>query len=160
MAAKTTPATIDDVPGLLKLVEQYWIFEDISRFDPVRVSTHLERLCLEPQLGCGWISYVGDTPAGYLLAVYVFSLEHFGLPQRLTSSSFCLNTAVRVSVRHFWWALNPHLFVPVAQTFLFSWRVAMIPRGHFTKRKRGQSVNERKRGQAWHIGAPGEAGGI
>lgn len=77
--AKTRQATIDDVPSLLKLVEQYWVFEDLSGFDPVRVSTQLKRLCSEPQLGCGWISYVGDTPVGYLLAVYVFSLEHFGL---------------------------------------------------------------------------------
>ncbi len=72
-------ATADDIPSLLKLVEQYWGFENISGFEPVRLATQLERLCSTPQLGCSWIAYEGDTPVGYLLAVYVFSLEHGGL---------------------------------------------------------------------------------
>jgi ribosomal protein S18 acetylase RimI-like enzyme len=30
-------------------------------------------------LGAGWIATVESAPAGYLLAVYVFSLEHLGV---------------------------------------------------------------------------------
>jgi GNAT superfamily N-acetyltransferase len=72
-------ATIDDVPILLPLVEGYWAFEGISGFDSPRVSEQLSRLFSEPPLGCGWIAFVDGQPVGYLLAVYVFSLEHLGL---------------------------------------------------------------------------------
>ncbi len=77
--AEIKQTTVDDLPDLLKLVEQYWSFENISGFEPVRLATQLERLCSTPQLGCSWIACEGDTPVGYLLAVYVFSLEHGGL---------------------------------------------------------------------------------
>lgn len=39
----------------------------------------LRRLLSGPRLGAGWIAFEGDTAVGYLLAVYVFSLEHLGL---------------------------------------------------------------------------------
>jgi GNAT superfamily N-acetyltransferase len=72
-------ATIDDVPVLLPLVEGYWAFEGISGFDPTRISEQLSRLFSEPQLGLGWLALVDGQPVGYLVAAYVFSLEHFGL---------------------------------------------------------------------------------
>jgi GNAT superfamily N-acetyltransferase len=72
-------ATTDDVPVLLPLMEAYWAFEGISGFDPPRVSGQLTRLFSEPRLGYGWIAFLDGQPAGYLLAVYVFSLEHLGL---------------------------------------------------------------------------------
>jgi RimJ/RimL family protein N-acetyltransferase len=72
-------ATIDDVPKLLPLVEAYWAFEGIAGFDSVRVSDQLKRVVSAPQFGCGWIAFVKGEAAGYLLAVYVFSLEHLGL---------------------------------------------------------------------------------
>ena len=72
-------ATIDDVPVLLPLVEDYWAFEGISGFDPPRVSEQLTRLFSEPRLGCGWVAFMDGQPVGYLVAVYVFSLEHLGL---------------------------------------------------------------------------------
>lgn len=77
--AEIKQATLDDIPNLLKLIEQYWRFENISGFEPVRLATQLERLCSAPQLGCSWIACEGNIPVGYLLAVYVFSLEHGGL---------------------------------------------------------------------------------
>lgn len=33
----------------------------------------------EPGLGAGWLAVSEAVPVGYLLAVYVFSLEHLGL---------------------------------------------------------------------------------
>jgi ribosomal protein S18 acetylase RimI-like enzyme len=88
-----------DIPAVLPLVEQYWIFEDIAGYEPSRVRNELERLCADPRLGAGWIAEgrqengshsikrgqspfsfgKGDSSLGYLLAVYVFSLEHLGL---------------------------------------------------------------------------------
>jgi GNAT superfamily N-acetyltransferase len=73
------PLRAADIPGLLPLVEQYWIFEDIAGFDATRVARQLERLVADPGLGNGWIAVARGAPVGYLLAVYVFSLEHLGL---------------------------------------------------------------------------------
>jgi GNAT superfamily N-acetyltransferase len=73
------PTEINDIPELLRLVEEYWRFEDISGFDPAQVTIQLERLLADPALGGCWLASTGRDAAGYLLAVYVFSLEHLGL---------------------------------------------------------------------------------
>jgi ribosomal protein S18 acetylase RimI-like enzyme len=72
-------ATVNDVPILLPLVAEYWTFEGIVGFDSPQVSAHLTRLLAEPRLGCAWIAFADGMPVGYLLGVYVFSLEHLGL---------------------------------------------------------------------------------
>lgn len=72
-------ATTNDVPALLPLVAAYWSFEAIPGFEPQPVAAQLKRLFSEPVLGAGWIAIVETEPVGYLLAVYVFSLEHLGL---------------------------------------------------------------------------------
>lgn len=72
-------ATVDDVPALTRMVAAYWEFDDIPGFDAVRVAQQLRRLLSQPALGAGWIAFQGGVPVGYLLGVYVFSLEHFGL---------------------------------------------------------------------------------
>jgi GNAT superfamily N-acetyltransferase len=68
-----------EVPAVLPLVEQYWIFEDIQGFDAAAVRRELERVCADPRLGAGWIAEEGRHAVGYLLAVFVHSLEHLGL---------------------------------------------------------------------------------
>ena len=35
------PMTKADIPALLRLVEEYWIFEDIAGFDPVPIAKSL-----------------------------------------------------------------------------------------------------------------------
>ena len=72
-------AAAADVPTLLPLVEEYWSFETISGFESGRVAAQLHRLLSEPRLGAGWISTADGVAVGYLLAVYVFSLEHVGI---------------------------------------------------------------------------------
>ncbi|MGH8222405.1 MAG: GNAT family N-acetyltransferase [Woeseiaceae bacterium] len=79
MSPTIRPVAPGDIPRLLILVEQYWGFEGIAGFEATHVGTELERLCGNSALGSGWIAWAGDKPAGYLLAVYVFSLEHLGL---------------------------------------------------------------------------------
>jgi GNAT superfamily N-acetyltransferase len=79
MTTSIRPMTANDIPALLRLVEEYWIFEEIAGFDPARITAQLERLLADPALGSGWIARAGRDAAGYLLAVYVFSLEHLGL---------------------------------------------------------------------------------
>jgi len=79
MTVVIRPVSQADIPALLRLVEEYWRFEDISGFDPARVTVELERLLAETTLGSAWIASAGRDAAGYLIAVYVFSLEHLGL---------------------------------------------------------------------------------
>lgn len=69
-----------DLPSLVQLMERYWTFEHIPGFDAASVSAPLARLLSQAHLGSGWIAFEhGGTPVGYLLAVYVFSLEYLGL---------------------------------------------------------------------------------
>ena len=72
-------ATPGDIRELLPLVEQYWRFEAIEGFDAARIARLLDRVMTDASLGHVWIATTGGIPAGYLLAVYVFSLEHQGL---------------------------------------------------------------------------------
>jgi GNAT superfamily N-acetyltransferase len=79
MNADIRVITEKDVAALLPLVEQYWLFEDIAGFDPARVGRELGRAVADPKLASGWVANLRGEPVGYLLAVYVFSLEHLGL---------------------------------------------------------------------------------
>jgi hypothetical protein len=79
MSAQLHPLAAGDIPALLPLVEQYWIFEDIEGFDARLVARELERVCANPALASGWIARERNAAVGYLLAVYVFSLENLGL---------------------------------------------------------------------------------
>lgn len=79
MSAEIRPVTAADIPALLPLVEQYWIYEDIPHYDAARVAAGLGRMCADASLASGWLACSRGQPVGYLLAVYVFSLEHLGL---------------------------------------------------------------------------------
>ena len=79
MSAEIRPVAAADIPVLVPLVEQYWIFEDIEGFDAARVGREIGTLLADPRLGSSWIARVKGQAVGYLLAVYVFSLEHLGL---------------------------------------------------------------------------------
>jgi ribosomal protein S18 acetylase RimI-like enzyme len=72
------PAQPEDIDVLLPMIEQYWRFEAIEGFDVGRMRSILARLLEDGSLGRVWIANVYGEPAGYLLAVYVFSLEHQG----------------------------------------------------------------------------------
>ena len=78
-AVNITPATLADIERLLPLVEQYWRFEAIEGFDARRLTVLLQRVMSDDSLGHVWLAEVDGNAAGYLLAVYVFSLEHQGL---------------------------------------------------------------------------------
>jgi len=78
-AINIQPALPTDIEVLLPMVEQYWRFEAIEGFDAARMRTLLTRVLEDANLGRAWVATVYGEPAGYLLAVYVFSLEHQGL---------------------------------------------------------------------------------
>lgn len=68
-----------DGAALLPLVAKYWEFESLSGFRPAQAETQLERLLATPALGAAWVATEAQRPVGYLILVYVFSLEHHGL---------------------------------------------------------------------------------
>lgn len=76
---KIQPAGPTDVEVLLPMVEQYWRFEAIEGFDAARMRKLLTRVLEDEHLGRAWVATIYGEPAGYLLAVYVFSLEHQGV---------------------------------------------------------------------------------
>ena len=78
-AVSILPATGNDLEILLPMVEQYWRFEAIEGFDATRMRKLLTRVLEDPNLGRAWVATLYGEPAGYLLAVYVFSLEFQGL---------------------------------------------------------------------------------
>jgi ribosomal protein S18 acetylase RimI-like enzyme len=76
---ETRPAKAEDIDVLLPMIESYWRFENIEGFDVARMRRNVQRLLEDASLGHIWIATVYGEPAGYLLAVYVFSLEHQGM---------------------------------------------------------------------------------
>lgn len=72
-------ASVNDVPALVILVEQYWSFEGIPGFDTGRVEELLRAaLSADGRARC-WLAEKAGEPVAYLLAVLVFSLEHGGM---------------------------------------------------------------------------------
>jgi len=68
-----------DIENLASLIALYWEFENISGFDRARITTLLADFLTRSQLGHCWVAEEGDDLIGYLLAVYLFSLEHGGM---------------------------------------------------------------------------------
>ncbi len=73
------PAHTGDVDQITDLVDHYWAFEQIAGFDRRTVRQQLTRLITSDQLGTALVATHEHTLIGYLLLVYVFSLEHRGL---------------------------------------------------------------------------------
>src|ERR1700722_15076683 len=72
-------AVTADIAGVASLAEQYWEFESIHGFDRPRIETLLRSLLSKPERGACWVAEADGRLCGYLLAVYMFSLEHGGL---------------------------------------------------------------------------------
>jgi ribosomal protein S18 acetylase RimI-like enzyme len=72
-------ATSADIAGLASLVQDYWDFESIAGFDRPRVESLLRDLIADPQRGACWVAEADERLCGYLLMVFMFSLEHGGL---------------------------------------------------------------------------------
>jgi GNAT superfamily N-acetyltransferase len=68
-----------DVPQLLALVRHYWDFEGITGFEALRLELILKRLVPGGAAGEIWVAENCGHLSGYLVLVYVLSLEHQGL---------------------------------------------------------------------------------
>ncbi len=69
----------DDIEAIVTLVGHYWTFEGLDGFDEDEVAEQLDYLLSDRRLGEVWVCGPADALSGYLIAVYVFSLEHKGL---------------------------------------------------------------------------------
>jgi ribosomal protein S18 acetylase RimI-like enzyme len=72
-------ALASDVPQLLALVRRYWQFEALGTFDALRLEVLLQELTGSDARGQIWVAERAGTLCGYLVLVYVVSLEHQGL---------------------------------------------------------------------------------
>jgi GNAT superfamily N-acetyltransferase len=72
------PATIEDIAGIASLVQRYWEYESMEGFDRPRIETLLGALLAEPDRGACWVAESEGRLCGYLLAAFMFSLEHGG----------------------------------------------------------------------------------
>ncbi|HEY2780776.1 MAG TPA: GNAT family N-acetyltransferase [Steroidobacteraceae bacterium] len=79
MSVVVRRAEVADAKGLPSLVRAYWEFEGIAGFDASRIAALLASLLARPELGQCWVAEEGGELVGYLLAVYMFSLEHGGV---------------------------------------------------------------------------------
>ncbi len=68
-----------DIAGVAALAERYWEFESIGGFDGPRILSLLTGLLSQPERGACWVAEAEGRLWGYLLAVFMFSLEHGGL---------------------------------------------------------------------------------
>jgi len=72
-------ALASDVPQLLALVRRYWQFQGLGAFDALRLEVLLQELIGSGARGQIWVAERAGTLCGYLVLVYVVSLEHQGL---------------------------------------------------------------------------------
>jgi GNAT superfamily N-acetyltransferase len=68
-----------DIAGITLLVQRYWEFESIEDFDAPRIVALLSGLLSQPERGACWVAEAEGQLRGYLLASFMFSLEHGGL---------------------------------------------------------------------------------
>jgi GNAT superfamily N-acetyltransferase len=68
-----------DIDAIASLVAHYWDFEKIAGFERSRTLKLLAEFLAHPDLGHCWVAEIGGDLVGYLLAVYVFSMQHGGL---------------------------------------------------------------------------------
>ena len=72
-------AEVSDLSALTDLVERYWEFERIQIFNAPRITALLTDLFRSPDRGQIWIADIEGRSVGYLLVVYLFSLERGGV---------------------------------------------------------------------------------
>jgi GNAT superfamily N-acetyltransferase len=79
MTTTVRRAIPSDAGTLARLVEQYWAFEAIENYDYGRVEGLLHDALTTPGRAACWIAEDDGHATGYVLTVFVLSLEHGGM---------------------------------------------------------------------------------
>jgi GNAT superfamily N-acetyltransferase len=79
MPTRIQLARTSDAANIASLVQGYWQFETIPGFERSRITDLLSAFMRQKERGACWLAMKDEQPIGYLLAVYVFSLEHGGM---------------------------------------------------------------------------------
>jgi GNAT superfamily N-acetyltransferase len=82
-------AALADVPQLLSLVRRYWEFEGIGPFEALRTELVLEGLVMQDARGAIWVADESGRLEGYLILVFVVSVEHGGLMAEIDELYVC-----------------------------------------------------------------------
>jgi GNAT superfamily N-acetyltransferase len=82
-------ATSSDMADLALLVERYWEFESIPGFDRPSIEAALTALSSTPEQGAIWVAQSDSGLCAYLIAVYMFSLEHGGMMAEIDELYVC-----------------------------------------------------------------------
>jgi GNAT superfamily N-acetyltransferase len=82
-------AALPDVPQLLSLVRRYWEFEGLTPFNALRTEVVLEGLISQASRGAVWVADEDGRLVGYLILVFVVSVEHGGLMAEIDELYVC-----------------------------------------------------------------------
>jgi len=82
-------AALPDVPQLLSLVRRYWEFEGLTHFNALRVELVLQGLLHDDTRGMVWVADSEGELLGYLVLVFVVSVEHGGLMAEIDELYVC-----------------------------------------------------------------------
>jgi GNAT superfamily N-acetyltransferase len=82
-------AALPDIPQLLRLVRRYWEFEGLTHFGALKVELVLKHLVANESAGAVWVAEDGAGLAGYLILVFVVSVEHGGLMAEIDELYVC-----------------------------------------------------------------------
>lgn len=72
-----------DVPELVRLARAYWSFEKIPGFSPKRYQHLIWKILKNPSLGRIWVATQENRVIGYLVVVFLMSLEYGGLSSEI-----------------------------------------------------------------------------
>lgn len=77
-AVRIRDASATDRESVLALMREYWAFEQVAGFDPVRVGRQLDVFLSSPRWGRLWVAESQGRLVGYLVGAYVYSFEYGG----------------------------------------------------------------------------------
>ena len=70
-------ASLPDADAILALMREYYAFDHLV-FDDIRARSALEDLIQHWSFGAVWLILSEDTPAGYIVLTFGYSLEFYG----------------------------------------------------------------------------------
>ena len=77
------PCKLRDLAGISLLAQAYWKFEGVSGFQAAKYKKLLSKILRNPSLGKVWVAAEGNRLIGYLVMVFLISLEYGGISSEI-----------------------------------------------------------------------------